>query len=160
MNKRPFFEFGFTIALLVVLGVTGEPWQNAQSLKNFEAKSGHYKCRMRLRSFDRNVDSPMWWGGSESSPKLVACQFEIWYKGRRVPVPRSVFADLSSINEVSMKPGKSGMTFVVEGGDADDGFDCLIRLRNGVVVSRRVQSGEFPTNFYEETKYVSIPFID
>jgi hypothetical protein len=73
----------------------------------------------------------------------------------------SSFADLANPHEARVEELKDGSTKVVlEGGDAGDSYDCVIRIKKGRVISRRVSDGEFPDNFFEETTYTMIPYID
>ena len=49
------------------------------------------------------------------------------------------------------------MVLKIEGGDAADSYRAYLVFSRGALVRRRVESGEFPNNFYEETRYVNIP---
>jgi hypothetical protein len=103
----------------------------------------------------------MWAGATERNATQIVRNVEITRRGKKLFVPRSVFADLANPNSVSVMELPLNLTkVVVLGGDASDGYKCVIHIRDGRIVSRKLSDGEFPDNFYEETKYVMIPFVD
>jgi hypothetical protein len=73
----------------------------------------------------------------------------------------SVFADLASVHAIQIEEFKDGSAkIVLGGGDAGDSYTCAMRVEKGLIVSRRASDGEFPNNFFEETRYVNIRYKD
>lgn len=74
---------------------------------------------------------------------------------------RGVYCDLAEVSTIRFYRNQHGeVVLVINGGDAHDSYNAYLVFRGGDLVRRRVESGEFPQNFYEETRYVNIPVED
>jgi hypothetical protein len=126
--------------------------------RTLRAKLGDYTADIQLRPYDPRVDEGLWYGVELSLPKEVVQRCEVRYRGRRIPIGRGAYCDLSEINSVYFYKNRSGeMVLKIEGGDAAGSYRAYLVFSRGALVRRRVESGEFPNNFYEETRYVNIP---
>jgi len=126
--------------------------------RTLRAKLGDYTADIQLRPYDPRVDEGLWYGVELSLPKEVVQRCEVRYRGRRIPIGRGAYCDLSEINSVYFYKNKRGeIVLKIEGGDAADSYRAYLVFSRGALVRRRVESGEFPNNFYEETRYVNIP---
>jgi hypothetical protein len=124
--------------------------------RTLQAKLGDYTAVIRLRRYDPRVDDGLWYGAELSPPKEVVQRCEVRYRGRRIPIRRGAYCDLSDINSVCFFK-RDEMVLKIEGGDAAGSYRAYLVFSRGALVRRRVESTAFPNNFYEETKYVSIP---
>ncbi len=132
--------------------------QNSKQEKTIRGASGQnsieIECEASEVSFER-------WGGSEHAATPIVTKIAIKQAGRGVGVPFSVYADLADPHEASVvKINSTTVRYVIVGSDAGGSYKCVIHVKAGLVVSRRVSDGEFPDNFFEETRYVSVPFKD
>jgi hypothetical protein len=126
--------------------------------RTLQAKFGDYTTVIRLRRYDPRVDEGLWYGVELSPPQEVVQRCEVRYRGRRIPIGRGAYCDLSEINSVYFYKNKRGeIVLKIEGGDAAGSYRAYLVFSRGTLVRRRVESGEFPNNFYEETRYVNIP---
>ena len=126
--------------------------------RTLRAKLGDYTADIQLRPYDPRVDEGLWYGIELSPPQEVVQRCEVRYRGRRIPIRRGAYCDLSDINSVYFYKNKRGeIVLKIEGGDAADSYRAYLVFSRGALVRRRVESGEFPNNFYEETRYVNIP---
>lgn len=129
--------------------------------KRFTAKLGDYTATIHMRPYEPHIDAGFWHGGSESPPKEVVHRCEVRYRGKVVPLGRGVYCDLAEVNRIYFYKNRRGeVVLTIEGGDAADGYNAYLVFSKGELVRRRVENGEFPKNFYEETRYIRIPYID
>jgi hypothetical protein len=126
--------------------------------RTLQAKLGDYTAVIRLRPYDPRVDEGLWYGGEFSPPKEVVQRCEVRYRGRRVPIWRGTYSDLSEVNHIHFyRNSRSEIVLKIEGGDAGNSYQAYLVFSKGELVRRRVESTAFPNNFYEETRYVNIP---
>jgi|GEM_PF-984644 hypothetical protein len=126
--------------------------------RTLQAKLGDYAAVMQLRHYDPRVDEGLWYGVELSPPKEVVQRCEVRYRGRRVPIGRGAYCDLSDINSIYFyKNKRNEIVLKIEGGDAGGSYRAYLIFSKGELVRRRVESAEFPNNFYEETRYMKIP---
>ena len=126
--------------------------------RTLQAKLGDYTAAIRLRRYDPRIDEGLWYGGEFSLPKEVVRQCEVRYRGRRVPLGRGAYCDLSEVNRIYFYRNARGeVVLKIEGGDAGNSYQAYLVFSRGVLIRRRVESTAFPNNFYEETRYVNIP---
>jgi hypothetical protein len=126
--------------------------------RTLQAKFGDYTAVIRLRRYDPRVDEGLWYGVELSPPQEVVQRCEVRYRGRRIPIGRGAYCDLSEINSVYFYKNKRGeIVLKIEGGDAAGSYQAYLVFSRGELIRRRVESTAFPNNFYEETKYVNIP---
>ncbi|CAN5685873.1 hypothetical protein BH11ARM2_BH11ARM2_09700 [soil metagenome] len=100
-----------------------------------------------------------WWGGPDFEfnriPFQIVRSLQIFRNGNGIEVPRSAYADLSAVNELTVKKYRNGCNIMIQGSDASQGYDAVIRVRGGDVTERSVAAGEFPDNWNERTKYTN-----
>jgi hypothetical protein len=132
--------------------------------RTLSAQMDRYTAKLWLRRYNLSVDGGLWYGASElpnSRPKWVVYKLEVRYRNRVVPIGRGAYADLSEVNQILFFKNRRGeIVLKIEGGDAADSYNAFLVFREGALIRRRVESGEFPRNFYEETQYVNIPVKD
>ena len=128
--------------------------------KVLRAKLNEYEAVLTMRRYSADYDSGLWYGGAESRPRWVVRNLSLTYRGRQVPLKRGVYSDLAEVNQIRFVRRQGEMVLVIDGGDAGDSYVAYLFFRGGRLKRRRVEHGEFPKNFYEETRYVSIPVRD
>lgn len=129
--------------------------------KVLKARLNEYEALLTQRRYARDYDVGLWYGAEYSTPRWVTKQIEVRYKGRRIPLGRGVYCDLAEVSTIRFYRNQHGeVVLVINGGDAHDSYNAYLVFRGGDLVRRRVESGEFPQNFYEETRYVNIPVED
>lgn len=143
------------LSALAAVAFAGERGQAGPLL--LKASAGPYRAELLMRPADKKLDSGIWIGAAESPAKRVVQQLRVWFKGVEQPVARSAYADLANVRTLEFERKGKLYQLVIHGADADDGYRAIIRFSGGLVVSRRAESGEFPKNDYEETRYVRIP---
>lgn len=154
----------FHLIALGALLLAGQPLAG-YSVPDPETKTrfatlGPYKMVFIHRRFDPKMEAGIWEGGSESVPEWVPKEMYLIYRGGRRAVQRSAYADLADVHAMKwIRKGNLTM-LVIEGGDAAGAYHAYIRYRNGTLLSRRVEDGEFPDNFFYETTYTSKPVKD
>jgi hypothetical protein len=125
------------------------------------ARFQDYTAKLWLRNYNAATDEGLWHGGCVSIPKQVMRKLEVRYRNRVVPIARGAYCDLAEVNTIAFyKNARGEVVLKIEGGDAHDSYRAYLVFRRGELVRRRVESGEFPKNFYEETRYVNIPVVD
>lgn len=127
----------------------------------FSTRWQDYTAKLWLRPYNASIDVGLWHGGSESTPQWVVQRLEVRYRNRLVPLVRGAYCDLAAVNAIAFsRNAREEIVLRIEGGDAHDSYRAYLVFRGGELVRRRVESGEFPKNFYEETRYINIPVTD
>ncbi len=135
--------------------------QAASGTKTLRAKLSDYEATLIMRRYNPAYDQGFWYGAEFSKPNQVVRSLEVRYKGRSYYPRRGVYADLAEVNRMWFQRQKDGrVQLVIEGGDAGGSYRAYLTFKRGQLVQRRVEDGEFPKNFYEETRYVNIPVKD
>jgi hypothetical protein len=153
---------GWSVLCLVITGCgTGQPGietaeqATPSAARRIETAQGKYRAVITLRPYQPEVDAGLWFGGSESTPTEVVQRVDVWFDGEAVAIGRGCYADLSSVTEASIYLLTDGAELRIKGGDAADSYTAYLRFRKGELVSRRVEDGEFPENFFEGTHFVN-----
>ncbi len=149
--------------VVVAIGFLMAYSQRATSgTETLRAKLSDYEATLIMRPYDPAYDQGFWYGAELSEPNMVVQSLEVRYKGESCfPRGRGVYSDLAEVNRMWFQRLKDGkVRLVIEGGDAADGYRAYLTFKGGQLVQRRVENGEFPQNFYEETRYVNIPVRD
>ena len=94
------------------------------------------------------------WGAENRCPDAVITAVVVEQGGRRLIVPLSAFADLANPHSISLA-GKNPRSFSlrISGGDAATAYRAVLQFNATGLVSRRVESGEFPRESNEVTTY-------
>jgi hypothetical protein len=101
-----------------------------------------------------------YWGtdeGEEQPPRLVVASLDIVVGRDTVLVPPSAVAGLADPSTLRLSVGGRGATIEMQGGDAAGSWDGSWVVIDGMLYKRRVSSGEFPDEAWEETVYSWIP---
>lgn len=93
-----------------------------------------------------------WWGATGEKPRIVT-NVTIYLNDDRLLVPRSSFADLAGVDQVSLKPVANGVLIEITGGSAPESYRATIRIMGSEVVERWVKSAVFPESWWEHTVY-------
>lgn len=126
-----------------------------------KARLSDYEATLILRPYNPSYDLGLWYGGEFTQPKQVVKSLEVRFKGKKIPFGRGIYCDLASVNSIRFKQLKGRrVVLTILGGDAADGYRAHLTFNGSDLILRRVENGEFPQNFYEETEYVNIPVKD
>ena len=95
--------------------------------RTLRAKLGDYTADIQLRPYDPRVDEGLWYGGEFSPPKEVVQRCEVRYRGRRVPIWRGTYSDLSEVNHIHFyRNSRSEIVLKIEGGDAGNSIRPIL----------------------------------
>lgn len=97
------------------------------------------------------------WGGDEenlSLPKKIIHSVTVVKNKQKIFIPLSAYSDLGDPNYIELKP-LSGKKFqlIITGSDAAGSYKATLEFENNEIWKRRIVSGEFPDDVWEETKY-------
>jgi hypothetical protein len=95
------------------------------------------------------------WGGDETSPpKKIIKAIAALRNGQAVFVPLSAYADLGNPRKLSLeKLPANGFRLIVSGGDAAGSYKAMLDFKKNEISRRKVVSGEFPKEVWEETTF-------
>ena len=95
------------------------------------------------------------WGGDDTtSPTRIIKKVIVLRNGQSLFIPLSAYADLGSPRRISLlKLSSHGFRLVVSGGDAAGSYDAILDFKKNEISRRRVVSGEFPKEVWEETTF-------
>lgn len=94
------------------------------------------------------------WGGEDiEPPQSLIFQLTVSAHGNDVFVPLSAFADLGNPQTVAVRSTGKGFDVIVTGGDASAAYRAHLVFEGGVLIRRKVQHGEFPSEAWEDTRY-------
>lgn len=96
-----------------------------------------------------------WWGAEQSCPSVRIAALEVKFRGKAVFIPFSAFSDLGNPHKVSIARTNSAEEYIVriDGGDAADSYTAVLRFKSSLLLERKVASGEFPDDAWEQTIY-------
>lgn len=95
------------------------------------------------------------WGGDEASPpKKIVKSITIFRNEQSVFIPLSAYADLGSPRKISLqKLSASGFRLIISGGDAAGAYSATLDFKRNEITRRKVISGEFPKEVWEQTTF-------
>ena len=95
------------------------------------------------------------WGGDETSPpRTIIRVITVLRNGQSIFVPISAYADLGKPTTLTLgKLSGHGFRLAIKGGDAAGSYRALLDFKNYEISRRKVVSGEFPKEVWEETTY-------
>lgn len=110
--------------------------------------------------FDGGNGVSWYWGGDEYEPaKKVIKSPVIRLNGLNAFVPVSAFSGFGNVSSIKIIVLQDSVKFHISGGDAAGGYSAVVtgkvtdsRLN---IFLKKVWSGEFPEEVWEETKYSS-----
>ena len=104
------------------------------------------------------ITSGFLWGGDDAElPKTLVVSVQVWIDNEKIFVPMSSYSDLGNPRTASLKKIRKGFEIKIGGGDAAGGYSATLSIENSNVRRRKVVSGEFPDQVWEETIYSFIP---
>jgi hypothetical protein len=94
------------------------------------------------------------WGGDETTPpKKIIKTITVLKNGQNLFIPLSAYADLGNPNKISLSKLPRGFRLTISGGDAAGSYDARLDFKKNEISRRRVASGEFPKEVWEETTF-------
>jgi hypothetical protein len=114
-----------------------------------------YSVTVRVVVAERN-DRRLGWGVFANIPNRRIGALQILAGRATVHVPASAWADLANPNSVTIRAERGGCVVRIVGGDASESYRALVRVRGLDVVERIVESGEFPGEHRERTRYRNV----
>lgn len=102
-------------------------------------------------------DRSSMWGGDEESqafPKKIIHSISVVKNKQKIFVPLSAYADLGDPNYAELKSlTTKKFQLIISGGDAAGSYKATMEFENNEILKRKVVSGEFPNDAWEETQY-------
>lgn len=100
-------------------------------------------------------DGFMWGGDGPERPRCVIDLITIRAGASPVFVPLSAYADLGDPGDLKVlpAPGRFGFALMIRGGDAAGAYEATLTFRDNEIRRRRVTSGEFPQQVWQDTRY-------
>ncbi|WP_338525226.1 hypothetical protein NUH87_06175 [Pseudomonas batumici] len=95
------------------------------------------------------------WGGDETSPpKRIIKTITISRNGQAFFIPLSTYADLANPRNLLLeKLPAHGFRLIINGGDAAGSYSAMLDFKKNEIFRRKVVSGEFPKEAWEETTF-------
>lgn len=94
------------------------------------------------------------WGAENTCPTEIISAVVVNQGNVRQIVPLSSFADLTSPRTIELiGKGPKSFTLMIIGGDASTAYKAYLRFNGVGLISRRVESGEFPKESNETATY-------
>lgn len=125
-----------------------------------DVKVGRGKMEVHIQVVALPFSSPcsnlnIWWGSEKRCPSRKIGRLELLYMGKRAIIPYSAISALSEPNKLVLREDMEGDVYniIIQGGDAAESYECLLKVEKGILISRRVWSREFPQRAWEETLY-------
>jgi hypothetical protein len=116
---------------------------------------GDYKATVSVRPFSEQWDGDGHWGLGGRIERSIVHDISVTYRGEKVWIWRSAFADLANVNTMRLEAKGVDAVLHLTGGDAHESYKCRLEIKNGELVKRHVEHGEFPEYFYEDTVYTN-----
>lgn len=164
MMLRPYLWLLLSVLLTCVAapsyGASGEFLEGRAEL-SATARDGA-SIRVVVQKMTIPLDYPIkggfYWGGDEDEmPKALVVSVQAWVGNDKIFIPVSAYSDLGDPRSVSLKLIKTGFVLKISGGDAAGSYNATLSIEKGNIRRRKVVSGEFPDNVWEETIYSFIP---
>ena len=96
----------------------------------------------------------MWGGDETSSPKKIIKTVTVLRSGQTIFIPLSAYADLGNPRKIILqKTSSQNFQLIILGGDAAGSYKAMLDFRKDEIFRRKVISGEFPKEVWEETTY-------
>jgi hypothetical protein len=95
------------------------------------------------------------WGGDESQPpRRIVKAINVARKKQKIFIPLSVYSDLGDPRQASLvQLPTHGFELTIVGGDAAGSYKASLEFKSNEIVRRKVVSGEFPKEVWEETRF-------
>lgn len=100
----------------------------------------------------------MWGGHRGDSARRIITRIAVHIGSTSQYIPLSAYADLGDPAQVYLEPISDGrFRLVIHGSDAGGAYTAFFYFKQGDLDHRRVVSGEFPSQVWEDTHYGFIP---
>src|SRR6267154_1849112 len=109
------------------------------------------RCSIRIDSYNPNMRHNRCWGSDWEDPRTIISTIKLWINKTEIAVPLSSYADVSNSNRAELNLTRSGYRLTIRGGDAATSYQAAINFCENSVISRKIQSGEFPDEAWEMT---------
>lgn len=94
------------------------------------------------------------WGGDERvAPKTIIKAIDVLIGDEHIGVPLSAYSDLGDPRQALLEVTRHGFKLIIIGGDAAVSYKAVLTFDNDNIQRRKVTSGEFPDEVWEETTY-------
>ena len=95
------------------------------------------------------------WGGDETSPpKTIIKAITVLRNDQTVFIPLSAYVDLGNPRTIALeKLPARGFRLTIRGGDAAGSYSAMLDFKKAEISRRKVVSGEFPKEVWEETTF-------
>jgi len=103
------------------------------------------------------LSRPEYWGAPDSKPRAIVSGLVVTVGGDSVSTPYSAYGDLSDPAFISVACRDADFTITIRGGDAAGAYVARVQVKGMRVNKRRVESGVFPREVWEETTYAYFP---
>lgn len=108
-----------------------------------------------LHSDSNHLDG--YWGIRHDAPKEIIKKLKISYQTTPLYLPKSAYCDLGNPSSIRIEQNSSRFTVIIKGGDAASSYKAILFFDQGQLTEKLVQSGEFPDERWEKTRY---SFVD
>jgi hypothetical protein len=109
------------------------------------------------RRANEKEDDGSRWGIDGGFPATFISTFSLVIDGKKIPIPRKLYEDLSSPNIIEILDAGSDVRVHIEGGDGAAGYDVLYVFKIPHEIERTVRMGELPDSVWERTTWHSNP---
>lgn len=92
------------------------------------------------------------WGSTDVPPKYLISSARVTVSGQEVEVPASAYADLGDASVLTLSSEGPDIRVHIEGTGVSR-WICEWKIKDGLLVSRRVWSIDLPDDAFEETSY-------
>jgi hypothetical protein len=99
----------------------------------------------------------VWWGTDSTSPNEVVSDLRVTVAGEEVAIPFSAFSDLAEPRVIRVADTATGFSLEIEGSDAAGAYHATLQFVGNKIARRRVASGEFPDERWDEFVYSFVP---
>lgn len=100
------------------------------------------------------TNSYMWGGDEKNAPKRIIKKIRVEVNKENIFIPLSSYADLGDPKKfVLEKTSGDKFRLTISGGDAAGSYTAVFDFKKREILRRKVSSGEFPKNVWEETKF-------
>ncbi len=93
------------------------------------------------------------WGAEKRCPKTAVLSVSLTVNEELVFIRSSAFSDLGSPKKLLLTENKGKYCLTIRGGDAAGSYVAILQFSQAGLEYRKVASGEFPDDAWEETFY-------
>lgn len=168
MRQLTSFSLLFILAITSCAFAKDVPFSKGEAELHTQMSNGKkIDLVIETTELDKNYPYPkaLMWGGDEiEQPRRFMSAVTLKFNNQEVRLPLSSYADLGDPNSVKIETTKKGFDIDIVGSDAAGSYEAILAFENigGYMLlhSRRVKSGEFPEQAWEETVYSYVTETD